>query len=83
MKEATESRGVQFHKLRHRDLGDSLWAEVHLLFPEGLLLKDAHLMATEIEQVVAEACDDEVHLTTHLESAEDHDVVHVSHHVEG
>ena len=83
LKEATESRGVQFHKLRHRDLGDSLWAEVHLLFPEGLLLKDAHLMATEIEQVVAEACDDEVHLTTHLESAEDHDVVHVSHHVEG
>ncbi len=79
----TQTRGVEFHKLRHRDLGDSLWAEVHLLFPEGLLLKDAHLMATEIEQAVADACDTEVHITTHLESAEDHDVVHSEHHVEG
>lgn len=79
----TQIRGVEFHKLRYRDLGDSLWAEVHLLFPAGLLLKDAHLMATEIEQAVADACADEVHITTHLESAEDHDVVHSEHHVEG
>jgi len=78
----TESRDVKFHKLRFRDLGDSLWAEVHLVFPEGMLLKDAHLMATEIERAVANACDDEVHLTTHLESSEDHDAVHCSHDVE-
>ncbi len=83
LKKETIARGVKFHKLRHRDLGDSLWAEVHLLFPEGLLLKDAHIMATEIEEAVSAACDDEVHLTTHLESAEDHDAVHENHHVEG
>lgn len=83
LKKETETRGVKFHKLRHRDLGDSMWAEVHLLFPEGLLLKDAHLMATEIEEAVAKACEDEVHLTTHLESVEDHDIVHENHHVEG
>ncbi len=83
LKAETDSRKVKFHKLRYRDLGDSLWAEVHLLFPEGLLLKDAHLMATEIEQAVADECDDQVHLTTHLESAEDHDAVHNEHQVEG
>ena len=82
LRDETESRDVKFHKLRFRNLGDSLWAEVHLVFPEGISLKDAHLMATEIEQAVAEACEDEVHLTTHLESAEDHDAVHCSHDVE-
>lgn len=79
----TESRGVQFHKLRFRDLGDSWWAEVHLLFPKGTLLKDAHLMATEIEQAVHTNFEGSVSLSTHLESAEDHDTVHLSHDVEG
>ncbi|MCF6310813.1 MAG: cation diffusion facilitator family transporter [Verrucomicrobiales bacterium] len=79
----TRLHEMEFHKLRVRDLGDSLWAEVHLLFPEGMLLRDAHALATEIEQAVAEACLGDVHLTTHLESIEDHDAVHSSHHVEG
>jgi len=82
LRDETESRDVKFHKLRFRDLGDSLWAEVHLVFFGGISLKNAHLMATEIEQAVAEAFEDEVHLTTHLESAEDHDAVHCSHDVE-
>ncbi len=83
LRKQVESRQLKFHKLRYRDLGDSLWAEVHLLFPEGISLRDAHSIATEIEQAVADACEDKVHLTTHLESAEDHDVVHEEHHVEG
>ena len=78
-----ESRGVKFHKLRYRDLGDSLWVEVHLLFPKGVLLKEAHLMATEIEQAVTATFETSVHLSTHLESIEDHDTVHSSHEVEG
>jgi len=82
LRHETESRDIKFHKLRFRDLGDSLWAEVHLVYPEGISLKDAHLMSTEIEHAVAEACEDEVHLTTHLESVEDHDAVHCSHDVE-
>ncbi len=83
LRRETESRHLEFHELRFRDLGDSWWAEVHLLFPKGTLLKDAHLMATKIEQAVHAEFEGSVSLSTHLESAEDHDTVHLEHDVEG
>ena len=30
----TQPHGVEFHDVRHRDLGGAYWVEVHLLFPE-------------------------------------------------
>lgn len=74
----TRAAGVTFHALRHRHLGDSLWADVHLVFPSGVLLRDAHRTATRIERAVNDALGPEVFLTTHLESAEDHDVLHAT-----
>ena len=33
----TRQRGLSYHQLRHRNLGDAHWVEVHLLFPEDSL----------------------------------------------
>lgn len=70
------ARGVAFHALRFRSLGDALWADVHLTLPGKTLLRDAHAKATEIEREVNEAFGPSVYLTTHLESAEDHEEIH-------
>ncbi|MEZ5301005.1 MAG: cation diffusion facilitator family transporter [Verrucomicrobiales bacterium] len=35
------ARGVAFHALRFRSLGDALWADVHLTLPGKTLLRDA------------------------------------------
>ncbi len=47
----TQQRGLSYHKLRHRNMGDSHWVEVHLLFPEGASLAEAHRIATSIERL--------------------------------
>ncbi|PTY04930.1 cation transporter [Opitutaceae bacterium EW11] len=72
----TKSRQLTYHDLRHRNLGDTHWVEVHLLFPAGTDLAQAHRLATEIERVVETALEPRAHVTTHLESAEDHDELH-------
>ena len=50
--------------------------EVHLVFPEGVSLTDAHREATRIEQVLEASLEPRGHVTTHLESAADHDELH-------
>ncbi len=72
----TRQRGLSYHHLRHRNLGDAHWVEVHLLFPEGSSLKDAHRKATEIEQVIETSLEPRAYVTTHLECASDHDILH-------
>lgn len=68
--------GLTYHHLRHRHLGDAHWVEVHLVFPEGVSLTDAHREATRIEQVLEASLEPRGHVTTHLESAADHDELH-------
>lgn len=72
----TSSRGLTYHELRHRYLGDMHWVEVHLVFPAGAELVEAHRVATAIERVVEESLEPRAHMTTHLESALDHDELH-------
>jgi cation diffusion facilitator family transporter len=72
----TSKRGVSYHNLRHRNLGDTNWVEFHLVFPVGVLLSDAHRVATEIEETLETNIASGAKVTTHLESALDHDVVH-------
>lgn len=71
-----QSRGLSYHHLRHRHLGDAHWVEVHLLFPAGASLTNAHRVATEIERVVEGALEPRAHVTTHLECASDHADLH-------
>jgi cation diffusion facilitator family transporter len=72
----TVSRGVTFHALRHRNAGHVHYADVHFLFPDDMLLKDAHRLATEIERAVERGLPKKIHITSHLESAGDHDEIH-------
>ena len=72
----TERRHVSYHNLRHRNLGDTQWVEFHLVFPAGVLLSDAHRIATEIEEVLGCQVTPKAKVTTHLESALDHHILH-------
>lgn len=72
----TAHRGLSYHELRHRSVGDVHWVEVHLLFPDGTLLKDAHRTATEIEDAIERGMGSHVSVTTHLECASDHHLLH-------
>jgi cation diffusion facilitator family transporter len=72
----TERRHVSYHNLRHRNLGDTQWVEFHLVFPAGVLLSDAHRIATEIEEVLGSKVTPKAKVTTHLESALDHHILH-------
>jgi cation diffusion facilitator family transporter len=72
----TGARGLTYHSLRHRNLGDAHWVEVHLLFPKDSSLTQAHRTATDIERVVGASLEPNAHVTTHLESALDHDALH-------
>ena len=72
----TKQYAASYHRLRHRPVGDAYWIEVHLLFPDGTLLREAHRNATAIEQAMERALDQRAYVTTHLESAADHRELH-------
>jgi cation diffusion facilitator family transporter len=76
LRRETEIHGLQFHALRHRDAGEMHYVEVHLLFDDDIMLRDAHRIATEIEQAVEASVDRPVLITTHLECQGDHDELH-------
>lgn len=72
----TRQRGLSYHELRHRSLGDAHWVEVHLVFPEGVSLTHAHRIATEIETTIGNDLEPRAYVTTHLECASDHSALH-------
>src|SRR5690606_39647821 len=72
----TAQHGLVYHELRHRNVGDALWIELHLVFPDHISLREAHQIATTIEERVEEAVPLRAHVTTHLESMADHDQLH-------
>ena len=72
VKEETAKRGISFHNLRHRNVGDAHLVELHLDFPPDALLKDAHRLATEIEDAIESKIRPAAHVITHLECEGDH-----------
>jgi cation diffusion facilitator family transporter len=76
LKTETTRLGLQYHQLRYRESGISVWMEFHLLFPKGTLIEDAHAQSTEIETALAKAIDQKTYIITHLEPIEDHDILH-------
>jgi cation diffusion facilitator family transporter len=72
----SEKRGLTYHDLRHRNLGDAHRVVVHLVFPADTSLAQAHREATRIEQVIQESLEPRAYVTTHLECASDHDELH-------
>lgn len=68
---------VNYHHLRHRDAGNRLLIEVHLLFPSNISISVAHEVATYIEQSIEKAFAKPTELVTHLEPIEGHDEIHM------
>ena len=72
--------GIAYHFMRHRNLGDVHWIDVHLLFPGATPVREAHRVATAIERSVVDDLGAPAQVTTHLESIEDHDRIHPAPH---
>jgi cation diffusion facilitator family transporter len=64
---------VEYHGLRHRRMGNTVFIDVHLLFREDAPLQLAHATATRLEEQIAAALQpQQAMVTTHLECAEGH-----------
>jgi cation diffusion facilitator family transporter len=74
--EETEKYQISWHHMRHRHLGDGHWVDFHLVFEDDTTVKDAHEIATRIEERIREALGSTTSVTTHLEPAEDHERIH-------
>jgi cation diffusion facilitator family transporter len=72
----TEKRGMAFHHLRHRNAGNKLLIEFHLLFHENVTVATAHEQATLIEKEIHRAFTYNIEVISHLEPIEGHDEVH-------
>jgi cation diffusion facilitator family transporter len=68
----TRKHGLTHHNLRHRNIGDAHLVEFHLVFPHDILLRDAHRVATAIEETVEKNVHPAAQVITHLECDGDH-----------
>ena len=82
LQQETEKYDVQFHRLRHRNTGNKLIIEFHLLFQKDIPISRAHEQATRIEQMVIDAFPMRAEVTSHLEPFEGHDEAHSKSHIE-
>ncbi len=74
---------ISYHGVRFRSTGYRLLVEVHLLFPGGQTVAEAHRSATLIEERLAEGLGQPAEVTTHLEAQDDHEIVHRALHYTG
>lgn len=72
----TKERSITFHDFKLRSVGTTHWVAFHLLFPDEILLVDAHRIATNIEDALMAQNDCTLHILTHLETVSDHDIIH-------
>lgn len=81
--QADSGRIAGFHLLRCRRADDEIWADVHILLPGDLTMREAHRRVTAAEEAVrARFPRDTLRITTHLEPA-DHDAAHPGGHGPG
>ena len=76
LRQETARYGLKYHDLRHRNVGDAHWIEVHLLFPGEMKVEEAHRIATAIEETIDRHLETAAYATTHLEAIEDHRELH-------
>jgi len=75
--------GLEYHGVRFRTTGHRLMVELHLLFPAGCSVGEAHTRATQLEERLPEVLGIPAEVITHLEAAEDHSQVHRDPHYTG
>ena len=76
LQQQSEKYAVQFHHLRHRNAGNKLIIEFHLLFQKDLPISNAHEQATNIERTIMNSISMQTEVTSHLEPIEGHDAAH-------
>ncbi|MGO8793910.1 MAG: cation diffusion facilitator family transporter [Candidatus Sulfotelmatobacter sp.] len=74
---------IQYHGVRFRTTGYRQIVEVHLLFPQLMLVSEAHRLATILEERLPVELGMPAEVVTHLESLEDHADVHHEEHYTG
>lgn len=67
---------VRYHELKHRTAGNTVWVELHLLFPDETALWFAHAQATAIEEAIEKRMGPHVQVISHLEPQTDHARIH-------
>lgn len=77
LEKETSKYSIVYHDVRHRNAGNKLHIEFHLLFHKELTIYEAHEKATLIEQVIAKSFPVVTEITTHLEPIEGHNEVHM------
>jgi divalent metal cation (Fe/Co/Zn/Cd) transporter len=74
---------LRYHGVRFRSTGHRLRVDVHLLFPFGVPVGQAHRLATTLEERLPRELGMPAEVVTHLESVEDHSRVHQEKHYTG
>jgi len=74
---------IQYHGVRFRTTGYRQIIEVHLLFPHLTSVREAHRLATILEERLPAELGMPAEVMTHLESLEDHADVHSEQHYTG
>jgi cation diffusion facilitator family transporter len=74
---------IQYHGVRFRTTGCRQIVEVHLLFPQATTVREAHRLATIVEERLPAELGMPAEVVTHLESLEDHADVHLKEHYTG
>lgn len=72
----TKKYNIEFHHLRHRNAGNRVLVEFHLLFNQITPLVVAHEVATQIEREIHTSLPFQLDIISHLEPMEGHDVTH-------
>ncbi len=76
LEEECNKKGVQYHRLKFRDIGGTLDVDVDLLFPDEMPIKKAHEIATQIEKSMANTIHGKAIISTHLEPIRHHQDIH-------
>ncbi|MCH8021776.1 cation diffusion facilitator family transporter, partial [candidate division KSB1 bacterium] len=76
LQQESEKHDVRFHHLRHRNAGNKLIIEFHLLFHKDVSISNAHEQATSIERTIMNSISMQTEVTSHLEPIEGHDEAH-------
>lgn len=74
-RECAEHR-IDYHYLRHHFNGFAYEVDVHLIFPDAMPIRQAHRMATGIENSIRQSLAASAHIITHLEPKDDHEQIH-------
>ncbi|GAA5495738.1 ferrous-iron efflux pump FieF [Rubritalea halochordaticola] len=68
-----QERGLTYHNLRLRHSGRIYWVEFHLVVDDGLSVKIAHEIASEVEAAVAKILEPDGRVISHIEPFSEED----------